>query len=226
MPPAGRPLALASIANDARPPASIPAYAPTTTPSAPRWSVASKLAQVAAERNDEQAGNDGAPPAGKTYSDKLTSQDIVGAPRPPARPAEAQKAVLAKLEPARTGAAERPRAEAKADAPKGRMQKALTGRLPDDAPTASIPDRPKASSRLGWVIQLGALPEQDKADDMLRRAKNSAGVLAKAESFTEKVSKGGSTLFRARFAGFDEDSAQSACRALKRNGFACFATRG
>jgi len=33
-------------------------------------------------------------------------------------------------------------------------------------------------------------------------------------------------LYRARFSGFEEaDSAQEACKSLKRNGFACFATR-
>jgi D-alanyl-D-alanine carboxypeptidase len=50
-------------------------------------------------------------------------------------------------------------------------------------------------------------------------------VLSKAEPFTEKVTKDGTTLYRARFAGFDEDTAQTACKVLKRNGFACFATR-
>ncbi|HEX2265365.1 MAG TPA: SPOR domain-containing protein, partial [Solirubrobacterales bacterium] len=51
-------------------------------------------------------------------------------------------------------------------------------------------------------------------------------VLAKASPFTEKVSRDGSTLFRARFSGFQEaEDAQEACKALKRSGFACFATR-
>ena len=51
-------------------------------------------------------------------------------------------------------------------------------------------------------------------------------MLAKASPFTEKVVRDGATLYRARFSGFDEaDSANEACRSLKRNGFACFATR-
>ena len=39
-------------------------------------------------------------------------------------------------------------------------------------------------------------------------------------------SKGGSTLYRARFSGFDEVKAASACKSLQRTGFSCFAVRG
>ncbi|MBV9566574.1 MAG: SPOR domain-containing protein, partial [Hyphomicrobiales bacterium] len=77
-----------------------------------------------------------------------------------------------------------------------------------------------------WMIQLGAVPEENKASELIQRAKSSGSpVLSKAESFTQKVTKDGTTLFRARFAGFDEDAAQAACKVLKKNGFACFATR-
>jgi D-alanyl-D-alanine carboxypeptidase len=79
----------------------------------------------------------------------------------------------------------------------------------------------------GWVIQLGAMDDQDKAKDMLDRAKARMGrALQGASPFTEKLSKDGSTLYRARFSGFDEaKEAQDACKALKRSGFSCFATR-
>jgi D-alanyl-D-alanine carboxypeptidase len=50
-------------------------------------------------------------------------------------------------------------------------------------------------------------------------------VLFDAEAFTEKVEKGGATLWRARFAGFEGGEAQQACNSLKRSGFACFAQR-
>ena len=65
------------------------------------------------------------------------------------------------------------------------------------------------------------------ADRLLARARAKAsGSLASASPFTEKVEKGGSTLFRARFAGFDDSKdAQNACNKLKRGGFSCFATR-
>ncbi|PIK70019.1 hypothetical protein CS379_26855 [Methylobacterium frigidaeris] len=78
-----------------------------------------------------------------------------------------------------------------------------------------------------WVIQLGAMDDEGKAKSMLTEARQrSGGALGKAAPFTEKVTHGGTTLYRARFSGFSEaEAAQDACRALKRNGFTCFATR-
>ena len=77
------------------------------------------------------------------------------------------------------------------------------------------------------MIQLGATDDEAKAKEILQRAKSQGrSTLAHASAFTEKVNKGGSTLYRARFSGFDEDDAQTACKALKRSGFACFAIRG
>ena len=45
--------------------------------------------------------------------------------------------------------------------------------------------------------------------------------LTRAEAFTETVEKGGTTLYRARFAGLDKDSAEAACKYLKRNDVEC-----
>jgi D-alanyl-D-alanine carboxypeptidase len=80
----------------------------------------------------------------------------------------------------------------------------------------------------GWMIQLGATDEEGKAKVIIDNAKSRSGrALARASGFTEKVTRDGTTLYRARFSGFQEaDDAQEACKALKRSGFACFATRG
>lgn len=79
----------------------------------------------------------------------------------------------------------------------------------------------------GWVIQLGATDNEGKARDILASARSKTKAVSDASGFTEKVEKGGSTLFRARFAGFDDSKdANDACSQLKRNGFSCFATRG
>ena len=83
-----------------------------------------------------------------------------------------------------------------------------------------------AAAHGGWMIQIGATPTMDKANDLIARAKNSShGALAGAHAFTEKVQKGGETLFRARFAGLDAEGADGACRNLKRAGLSCFATK-
>ncbi|MBY0613236.1 MAG: D-alanyl-D-alanine carboxypeptidase [Beijerinckiaceae bacterium] len=81
-----------------------------------------------------------------------------------------------------------------------------------------------APVRTGWVIQVAATDDEAKALAILSdtKAKNRS-LLGRAESFTEKVQKGGSTLYRARFAGFGDGEAEVACKALKRSGYACFA---
>ncbi|MGO4571078.1 SPOR domain-containing protein [Microvirga sp. 2TAF3] len=99
-----------------------------------------------------------------------------------------------------------------------------------EAPKVEAPE-PKQAARpaiTGWVIQLGATDDEDKAKAMLDAARTKSGkLLAKASPFTEKVTRDGTTLYRARFSGFDEsDAAQNACRSLKKSGFACFASRG
>lgn len=81
-------------------------------------------------------------------------------------------------------------------------------------------------ARAGWMIQIGATEDADKAHELLSRARGQLrGFPSTAKAFTEKVQKGKETLWRARFAGLEEQSAESACRALKRSGFDCFATK-
>jgi D-alanyl-D-alanine carboxypeptidase len=76
------------------------------------------------------------------------------------------------------------------------------------------------------MIQIGATDDQDKANQLLVRARSQLqGFPATAKAFTEKVQRGSETLYRARFAGLEEDTAQSACKALKRSGFSCFTTK-
>jgi D-alanyl-D-alanine carboxypeptidase len=101
---------------------------------------------------------------------------------------------------------------------------------PTDA-TASASAKPAPASRetrprSGWIIQVGAFPDKDEALQKLSNAKTTAPkLLGDADSFTEPVSKGDKTLYRARFAGFKQHEAQAACRYLKQNDFACMAIR-
>jgi len=77
-----------------------------------------------------------------------------------------------------------------------------------------------------WIIQLGAFPKEAEAQDRLREAKSLAGgLLAKADPFTERVMKGSQELYRARFAGFDQDGAEAACKYFRRNDIACMAVK-
>ena len=79
----------------------------------------------------------------------------------------------------------------------------------------------------GWKIQIAAAPSEDGAREMLDRAKSKGGkVLADATPSVEPVAKGQSTLYRARFAGFDnKDQARAACAYLTKRDVSCLAIR-
>jgi D-alanyl-D-alanine carboxypeptidase len=89
------------------------------------------------------------------------------------------------------------------------------------AGAAAAPAR-EATTRDGWVIQVGALESVSAAKERLGSAQSSAAkILKQADPFTEKVVKGDKTLYRARFAGLDKGQAEAACRALKRSDIPC-----
>lgn len=117
-----------------------------------------------------------------------------------------------------------------AEAPAASVQRkveVVPAKVQAPEPTRAVSHQAAVVASGKWVIQLGATDDEGKAKEILARARAKAsGSLASASPFTEKVEKGGSTLFRARFAGFDDSKdAQNACAQLKRGGFSCFATR-
>jgi D-alanyl-D-alanine carboxypeptidase len=76
--------------------------------------------------------------------------------------------------------------------------------------------------RNGWIIQVGAYHAEQEAKQRLTAAQSKASkILTGADPFTETIDKGGTTYYRARFAGFDRDKAEAACKYLKRNDFDC-----
>jgi D-alanyl-D-alanine carboxypeptidase len=105
------------------------------------------------------------------------------------------------------------------------------GHAPAEARRSADPETRREQSRssalTAWIIQIGATDDEAKAKAILNDAKARAGrTLAKALPFTEKIVREGATLYRARFSGFDAaDSAQEACKFLKRSGINCFASR-
>ncbi len=90
----------------------------------------------------------------------------------------------------------------------------------DDTADAGPPPPPA-----GWRIQIAAAPTKNGAEDLLDQALAAGGaVLADASPYTETVTSGSSTLYRARFAGFaDKESARAACAYLKKHDFDCLA---
>jgi D-alanyl-D-alanine carboxypeptidase len=94
-------------------------------------------------------------------------------------------------------------------------------------PTAEAAQSATEPERSGWIIQIGATDSESAARKLLDKARSTGHrLLASAEPFTESVERNGSTLWRARFAGFnDQRQAQAACAALKSKDFACMAAR-
>jgi D-alanyl-D-alanine carboxypeptidase len=90
--------------------------------------------------------------------------------------------------------------------------------------TASIPMR--SAMRGAWIIQVGAFPEEEKAQERIRQAQNlGRDLVANANPFTEKVVKGSQELYRARFAGFNQSAAEAACSYFKRNDIDCISMK-
>jgi len=119
-----------------------------------------------------------------------------------------------------TRVAEAPQAKAKPEPAATPTEQERQG---DENKTARS-EEDRAPGHDGWVVQIGATDAADKAADMLNRAKlQNRSLLALAKPFTEKVQKGDSTFYRARFAVLDSAAAEAACRSLKRTGFSCFA---
>jgi len=105
-------------------------------------------------------------------------------------------------------------------------QASIQASEPPAAQPAAVLPAPKAQPRSGWVIQIGAFPDEGEARERLHSAQNvGKAILGKADPFTERVNKGKETLYRARFAGLDEQRAEAACRYFKKNKIDCFAVK-
>jgi D-alanyl-D-alanine carboxypeptidase len=144
---------------------------------------------------------------------------------PPASAAAPAPAPSAHYQTASADAAAAP-APARAAALTASRRAAAQPSEPPAPPPATASAAPKAQPRSGWIIQIGAFPGESEARERLQSARSLAqDLLGKADPFTEPVTRGGETLYRARFAGLDERRAEAACKYLKRNRIDCFAVR-
>jgi D-alanyl-D-alanine carboxypeptidase len=148
---------------------------------------------------------------GKVQTASAVALPFAGLPRVAEQPkADPATTALAKAEVAPVRAA--PAAEAPAPVPAAAL-----------APVAVAP---KPANRSGWIIQVGAYPDENIAKQQLSSIKSKASkLLSAADPFTESTSKGGTTYYRARFAGLSENQAEAACKYLKRNDVDCIAIK-
>jgi D-alanyl-D-alanine carboxypeptidase len=97
---------------------------------------------------------------------------------------------------------------------------------PATAPAASAAPAAPPVVHTGWMIQVGAFDVEKDAHDRLAAVQAKVGHLLKhADPFTEAVTTGDKTLYRARFAGIQKEQAEAVCRQLKRNDIACMTIR-
>jgi cell division protein FtsN len=97
------------------------------------------------------------------------------------------------------------------------------------APEAAAPEAKRfvaterAPAHAGWIVQIGAFDIEREAQRQLSSAHAKAGhALDNADPFTEVVVKGDKTLYRARFAGFQQkEEAEAACKQLKLRDIDC-----
>jgi D-alanyl-D-alanine carboxypeptidase len=83
---------------------------------------------------------------------------------------------------------------------------------------------PAYKTKGGWMIQVGAFPEEKAAKERLDAAQAKAKEqLGEASPFTEKVAN--KDLYRARFAGLDKGQAEIACKHLKQSEIPCMLLR-
>lgn len=74
-----------------------------------------------------------------------------------------------------------------------------------------------------YEIQIGAFPTETDAEAQIAAAKTKAGKLLTGHSGVARaVQKGPNTIYRARFAGFDEPKASATCSELRRKSIDCF----
>jgi D-alanyl-D-alanine carboxypeptidase len=198
--PAGPPLQLASVA-----------VAPAAIPAPPARPAVGQLAEGDADAADETI----------VPTPPLKPQPAVVASRPAPN-------VVAAASPEQLGWVKGPEA---VDAGKPRALAAPLAPAATPAPATpvkpaavALETAPAATDHSGWIIQIGISEDDAKANDLLSRARDkNRAQLAAARPFTEKVVKGADVFYRARFAGLDSESAETACRSLKKSGFPCFA---
>jgi D-alanyl-D-alanine carboxypeptidase len=193
------------------------AAAPVTPPAPPAPVVAVKPEPPAPQPAPVVAAKPEPAPSAPPVAAKIEAPlpALVTANKPEV-PALSFAAVAAKAEPAVPLPMPSPRAAASAAAPARVAAAAEPTPAPARAPAA------KPQPRSGWMIQVGAYPGEQEAKKRLSAVQGKAAkMLTRAEAFTETVEKGGTTLYRARFAGLDKDSAEAACKYLKRNDVEC-----
>ncbi|MEO1105784.1 MAG: SPOR domain-containing protein [Pseudomonadota bacterium] len=91
--------------------------------------------------------------------------------------------------------------------------------------TSTLPGRTIGARVEGWQIQLGAVGSAQEAEQLLAAAAKKLPSVNGLNPVTEPVETNGGTLYRARFAGFeDQRAALAACKHFANHDRPCWAT--
>ena len=78
----------------------------------------------------------------------------------------------------------------------------------------------------GWLIQIGAFDHEDEAKQHLSTAQfKMRKELARPTRSPNVFKKGDKVLYRARFTGFNKETADAACQQLRRSDMDCIALK-
>jgi D-alanyl-D-alanine carboxypeptidase len=218
-PAAPAPLPVVAARPEPAAPAPAPVVAAKPEPAAPA------PAPVVATKAEPAAPEPAPVVAAKPEAAAPAPLPVAAAMPEPAAPAPAS---VAAAKPAPLAPAPAAAAKAEPPAPPPGARPGVLGVLPAArlaaaAPApASVTPPAKPQHRSGWMIQVGAYPAEQAAKQRLTAVQGKASkMLTGAEAFTETVEKGGTTFYRARFAGLDKDKAEAACKYLKKNDVEC-----
>lgn len=198
----------------------------------PTAALSGNVAPLAMEPKLATAPTPARRPDAEQHPISRTQNDVdVATAREPTRttPARLSKAswtqadLTSATQPARPSAEQRA-ATPRVEIPVQRGKRPSTLQAQASAITDAKPQHVAAASSNGrFEIQIGAYVSVSDAQQALSTVQARAGsVVANYASVTQPVDKGGRTIYRARFRGYDANSAANACVALRKQSFDCF----
>jgi D-alanyl-D-alanine carboxypeptidase len=169
----------------------------------------------AAEPDEPEVATEASPAQGTTFQIVVANAE--------APPAEETKVLEAKIDDSSNGSTEEPGAADAAPALPAKLPFAIKKEA-DTATTALAGEVEVASIDPTWNIQIGAFPKKEDARQKIMQIKTSGFHFLKDKpALTVEVLKGADTVYRARFSGFTQKSAKSACAQLSKKGMECMA---
>lgn len=100
------------------------------------------------------------------------------------------------------------------------------GQTVDLMSSGSIGQQQVATGANGWVVQVGATPSQESAQQLIQQANTRLGALQDYRPYVEQFQNVGQVFYRARFSGFaTRDQAVAMCNLVQQSNMSCLAVQ-